>query len=87
MKALCAFKGLRMTDLSRATRGSAKTSTLANLADSTTVNHFSTSCVLLLESTLKDNSCLLHPGSDFCTFGYCFNDNLNTSGNMTTLLK
>lgn len=32
--ARCALKGLRKIDLSRATRGSAKTSTLANLADS-----------------------------------------------------
>ena len=49
MKALCAFKGLRKTDLSTATRGGAKTSTLANLADGSTVNHICTSCVSELD--------------------------------------
>lgn len=76
MKALCALKGRRKTDLSRAPRGSAKTSTLANLADSSTVKHVSTSCVSYLDSTLKDNSRLLQLGSHFCSFGYCFYDDL-----------
>lgn len=65
VKALCAFKGLRKTDLSTATRGSAKTSTLANLADGSTVNHICTSCVSELD--LKTVfSRLLQPGS--CVF-------------------
>lgn len=59
MKAPCALKGLRKTDLSRATRGSAKTSMLAILADISALNHFSTSCVSYLDSHLKDNTSLL----------------------------
>ncbi len=78
MKALCAFKWLRKTDLSRATHGSAKTAMLVNLADSSPVDHFSTSCVSKLDFTVKENSCLLQPESCFYSFGYCFYVNLHS---------
>lgn len=54
MKAQCALKGLRKTDLSRATCGSAKTSILADLAG-TSKSH-SVLAVSYLASYSKDNT-------------------------------